>query len=230
MQDQIANYLPLFAVLLIVAIILALYFSPGARRARAQRVLQRKQAEEARRQAEEALRMRAQELYDLFVSGDERPLPNLTQDVEGVILRGDETCYALSRNAQHIVSRTKTRYVGGSQGVSIRIVKGVRYHVGGFRGRPVTEEFEVVADEGAVYVTNKRFIFAGSKEVSTVAAAKIADVHLDGARVIVIVENRATPLIVGITQPYWAPVIAASTQRAAQEASASKSSSRATRG
>lgn len=200
MANDIATYLPLFAVLLIAAVILARYFSPAARQARAQRAAQQQQAEIARQKAEEIFRAHAQELFELFVSGDDRPLPNLTGEVQGVILRGDETCYALSRNAQHIVSKTKTHYVGGSQGVSIRIAKGVRYHVRGFRGRPVTEEFEAVADFGSVYVTNKRFIFAGTKEVKTVPTTKIADVHLDGARVIVIAENKANPLVLGIKQ------------------------------
>jgi hypothetical protein len=86
----------------------------------------------------------------------------------------------------------------------------------------VTEEFEVVADLGSVYVTNKRFIFAGAKEVTSVPVQKIADVNLDGARVSVIVENRANPTIVGITQPYRAPVIAAAAQCMAQRASRSK--------
>ena len=100
--------------------------------------------------------------------------------------------------------------------MSIRIAKGIRYHVGAYRGHPVTEEFEVVTDVGSVYVTNKRFVFAGTKEVTTVPVNKIADVHLEGARVMVIVENRANPMIVGITQPYWAPVIAAAVHRIAQ--------------
>ena len=85
----------------------------------------------------------------------------------------------------------------------------------------MTEQSEVVADLGSVYVTNKRFIFAGAKEVTSVPAPKIADVHLDGAKVIVIVENRVNPTMVGITQPYWAPVIAAATQRMAQNAAGS---------
>ncbi len=202
-----ANYLPLIALLLFIGIILAVNFSPKARLARAQ-----KQAE--REAAELALRTQAQNLFELFSSGD-GTVPNVTSDVQGVILKGGETCCALSRNAQHIVSRTKTRYVGGSQGVSIRMMKGVRYHVGSYRGHPVKEEFETIADVGAVYVTNKRFIFAGTKEVTSVPIAKIADVHLEGARVVVIVENKVNPMIVGITQPYWAPVIAAAAQRMA---------------
>jgi len=205
----VVNYLPLIIVILLIGVTLAVNFSPSARKARALKAAERQRAEDV-------LRNQAQQLFELFVSGDSGPLPNLTSDVQGVILRGDETCCALSRNAQHIVARSKTHYVGGSHGVSIRIAKGVRYHVGTFRGHPVTEQSEVVADVGSVYVTNKRFIFAGSKEVTTVATTKIADVHLDGARVVVIVENKANPMVVGITQPYWAPVIAAAVHRTAQ--------------
>ena|ERR1700726_1067181 len=206
-KGEMANYIPLIAVLIFIAIILAVNFSPKARLGRAQ-----KRAEQEA--AELALRTQAQNLFELFASGD-GTLPNVTNDVQGVILKGGESCCALSRNAQHIVSRTKTRYVGGSQGVSIRITKGVRYHVGSYRGHPVKEEFETIADVGSVYVTNKRFIFAGTKEVTSVPIAKIADVHLEGARVVVIVENRVNPLVVGITQSYWAPVIAAAAQRMA---------------
>jgi len=217
-MTDIINYLPLIAVSLVIAIILGVYFSPGARKARAERTAERRRAEEARQRADEVLRSHAQDLFELFVSDTARPLPNLTTDVQGVILKTDESCCALSSNAQHIVTRNKTRYVGASQGVSIRIAKGVRYHVSGYRGHPVTEQYEAVEDSGSVYVTNKRFIFAGSKEVTTVPVAKIADVHLEGARVVVVVENRVNPLVVGITQPYWAPVIAAATHRAAQNA------------
>lgn len=216
------SYVLLIVIGVLLCMFLAVYLSPGARKARARKAAERQQAAVERQRAEEALVAQAQALFDLFVSGDGRPLPDLTREVQGVILKGDETCCALSRGAQHIVSRKKTRFVGGTQGVSIRVAKGVRYHVGGFRGHPVTEESEVIADSGSVYVTNKRFIFAGDKEVTSVPIPKIADVHLDGAKVIVIVENRVNPTVVGITQPYWAPVIAAAAQRMAQQASESK--------
>jgi hypothetical protein len=200
-----ANYVPLIVLVAFLGVFLMVYLSPGARMERARKAAMRREAEIERQRAEEAMIAQSQALFDLFVSNDGRPLPELTQDVQGVILKGDETCCAMSKGAQHIVSRKKTRYVGGSHGVSIRIAKGVRYHVGAYRGHPVTEEHEVVADSGSVYVTSKRFIFAGNKEVTSVPVPKIADVHLDGAKIVVIVENRVNPLIVGITQPYWAP-------------------------
>lgn len=224
-----ANYMPLIVAAILLAAFLAVYSSPRARERRARKAAERRQAALEWQRAQEALIAEAQAQFDLFASGENRPLPDLTGNVHGVILKSDETCCALSMNAQHIVSRRKTRYVGGSQGVSIRVAKGVRYHVGAFRGGPVTEEHEAVADTGSVYVTNKRFIFAGGKEVTSVPAPKIADVHLEGARVIVIVENRVNPTIIGITQPYWAPVIAAAAQRMAQQASTSKASAKAGR-
>jgi hypothetical protein len=217
------TYIPLIVVVALAGVLIFLYFSPAARSAQALKASERQQAQEALAAEAQALAARAQSLFDLFVSGDDdRPLPNLTSEAQGVILKRDEVCYALSKDAQHIVSRKKTRYVGGSHGVSFRLAKGVHYHVGAHRGHPVTEEHEVVSDTGSVYVTNKRFIFAGSKEVTSVPVPKIADVHLDGARVIVIVENRVNPIVVGITQPYWAPVIAAATQRMAQRACGTK--------
>jgi type II secretory pathway pseudopilin PulG len=219
MTDSTAIYLTAIAFLAIVAVPVAIYFSPKARRERALKAAQQ-------RQALAALEAQAQAQFDVFVAADEKNLPDLTSEVQGVILKGDEVCYALSANAHHIVSKTKTHYVGGSQGVSFRVAKGVRYHVGGYRGHPVTEQFEVVADSGTVYVTSKRLIFAGTKEVTTVPVPKIADVHIEGARVVIIVENRVNPLVVGITQPFWAPVIAAAAHCSAQLFSAQKPSSR----
>jgi hypothetical protein len=54
--------------------------------------------------------------------------------VQGLILRSGERCFALCRGAQHVVEAHHTKYVGGSHGVSFRISKGVRYHVGAFSG------------------------------------------------------------------------------------------------
>lgn len=182
---------------------------------------QQKEIELKREQEEQLIKKEAQELYDLFTSDrdiSELLLPNLTPYVRGVILQENEICYALSYDAQHIITKKKTHYVGGYQSISIRITKGVRYHVGGFRGQPVVEQYQAISDVGSIYVTNKRFIFAGQNEITTILINKIADVHLVGANIIIIVENRTVPLIIGIIHPYQAPVIAAASYRMAEEA------------
>jgi len=82
--------------------------------------------------------------------GDPSKLPDLSAEVRGLILHAGERCFAACRGVQHVVEGHRTKYVGASQGVSIRITKGVRYHVGGFSGRPVTTTFEKVNDVGDV--------------------------------------------------------------------------------
>jgi hypothetical protein len=114
---------------------------------------------------------------------------------------------------QHVVEGHRTKYVGVSQGVSFRIAKGVRYHVGGFSGEPVTTTFENVNDTGAVYVTTRRIDFAGSREVTSIAANLVADVRVEGDHLWVLAENRKTPLAIRFpSRPDLATVIAYATR------------------
>jgi len=60
-------------------------------------------------------------------------------------------------------------YEGLSQGISFRIAKGVRYHVGGSRGHLVKDERYIVTSAGAFIITNQRVLLhpsAGNKPVS----------------------------------------------------------------
>jgi hypothetical protein len=62
----------------------------------------------------------------------------------------------------HEAGRGASTYVGGSQGVSIPLVAGIRYRVGGFKGRVVPgEEMQIDKDQGFVKLTNQRLIFSG---------------------------------------------------------------------
>jgi hypothetical protein len=57
--------------------------------------------------------------------------------------------------------RSRRSFVGGYQGVSLRIARGVYYRVGGFRGSPVETAEAVHADTGLLGVTQKHLYFAG---------------------------------------------------------------------
>jgi hypothetical protein len=64
-------------------------------------------------------------------------------------------------------------YVGRYQGVSVRVVRGVYYRMGGFRGQPVeTAQLERI-DEGQVAITNNHIYFAGSIKNFRIPYAKI---------------------------------------------------------
>jgi uncharacterized membrane protein len=145
-------------------------------------------------------------------------LPSLNHQVGTVILEPGETCVLISQNAQHIVIREKTQYVGGTAGVSFKVSKRIRVRAGGFKGEPVKTSHSEVGDTGTLYLTDHRFIFAGSNEVVTVPLSKIASVRDDSGTVEVIQENRAKPLLIRIAEEFRASAIVAATLAMTQRA------------
>jgi len=76
---------------------------------------------------------------------------------------------------EKVVSR---RYEGGSQGVSLRIMKGVSYRVGSHRGHLVSEVGVVAVSEGELVLTNNRLVFRGDKKSLSVKLGNILDIQL----------------------------------------------------
>jgi hypothetical protein len=105
---------------------------------------------------------------------------------------------------------------GGGQGVSFRIAKGVRYRVGGFRGRSVVVGSELqVQDTGSLSVTSGRVVFLGQKKTIEFLYAKLVglDVFDDGLRFQV--SNRQTVSLIRV-HAGLGPVIAATINAAMQ--------------
>lgn len=65
------------------------------------------------------------------------------------------------QDVDYYEEKTRTRYVGGSQGVGIRIAKGLYYRTGAFKGERVQTSETIHADTGLLGVTNKHIYFAG---------------------------------------------------------------------
>lgn len=75
--------------------------------------------------------------------------------------------------SQYLEDKTSRKFVGGSQGVSVRVAKGVYYRVGAFKGQAVEHTDRVLVDTGSVVVTNKNIYFVGSKKSIRLPYAKI---------------------------------------------------------
>jgi hypothetical protein len=76
-------------------------------------------------------------------------------------------------------------YRGGSQGVSLRIMKGVRYHVGASRGRMVQVGTQIVVeDQGYISVSSQRVVFVGQKTTLDVPLNRLVGLEMfsDGIR------------------------------------------------
>ena len=84
-------------------------------------------------------------------------------NVEGnlpINLQKNEEVVWVFPSCEYLEDTTRREYVGHSQGMSFRIMKGVYYRVGGFKGRPIDRTERVHIDTGIVGPTNEHIFFA----------------------------------------------------------------------
>jgi hypothetical protein len=96
--------------------------------------------------------------------------------IEGTVpfnLQKNEELVWLFNDVKYLEERTQRSYVGGSQGVSIRIAKGVYYRTSAFKGNPVDTKVTVPIDVGFLGVTQKHIYFAGPSKAFRVNYNKI---------------------------------------------------------
>ena len=88
--------------------------------------------------------------------------------------------------------KTVKEYGGRRSGWSIRVMKGVTYHVGGTKVRPIEHTYMDNKGTGTLYVTNKNLVFQSLTSAQKVPYAKMIgvtpysdgiEVHRDGANV-----------------------------------------------
>jgi hypothetical protein len=123
--------------------------------------------------------------YYAAISRIESGAPLHTEQPSGLIMQKNEVCY-LSLPAQLIEERVVARnYVGGSHGVSVRIMKGISYRVGQQRGQMTSQTGFVPISDGYFIVTNKRLFFSGSRKSVSTNLDKLLDLQVfaDGLKI-----------------------------------------------
>jgi hypothetical protein len=93
----------------------------------------------------------------------------------------------------HEAGRTPSTYKGGSAGISIPVVAGVRLRVGQFSGTVIPgQEMQIDKEAGLVKLTNQRLIFAGSLNTTEWSFAKMLSAarNEEGNDFIIGVSNR----------------------------------------
>ena len=86
--------------------------------------------------------------------------------------KGEQVVWAFL-GAQFLEDKVRRQFVGGSRGVSIRVMKGVYYRVGAFKGHTIERTERVLVDTGALVVTQKNLYFAGPRKALRVPFSKI---------------------------------------------------------
>jgi hypothetical protein len=103
--------------------------------------------------------------------------------------KGEQVVWAFDQ-VDYLEEKTRRQYVGGSRGVSVRVMKGVCYHVGGFKGRAIDRTERIHVDTGLVAVTTKQIYFSGTKKAFRIPYAKI--VSFEPSRLLRFARNDTT--------------------------------------
>lgn len=152
------------------------------RREEAERLRQQREEERRRQQAEEARAVaeRKARLNAFLEKVDQGFLPKVSVNTPFRTLR-TEKLVCCWQNVVYLKQQTKTEYVGGSQGMSFRVMKGVSYRVGGSRGQKQETVSFVPTDMGTFGITTKHLYFATNRPSEgksfRVRLDKIVSVH-----------------------------------------------------
>ena len=90
--------------------------------------------------------------------------------------KSEELIWAFS-GVTYFENRTRTEYVGGSHGVSVRIAKGVYYRTGRFKGERVQTEEMKELGTGVLALTTKHIYFHSSQRAFKVPFRKIVSLQ-----------------------------------------------------
>ncbi|MFN0146625.1 MAG: hypothetical protein ACKVT1_08950 [Dehalococcoidia bacterium] len=120
-------------------------------------------------------------------------LPELDPAEAGILLKRGETAHGTTE-ATLLKGVTIREFQAGSQGVSFRIAKGVRYHVGRTKGKVVVTGHDLVVDDvGTLTVTSRRVVFSGAKRALEFDYRKLLDMDVFSDGIRLAVSNRQTP-------------------------------------
>ena len=101
---------------------------------------------------------------------------NVTGDLP-LNLGREEKIIWVFQDVTYFTTRSRTQYVGGSHGASIRVMKGVYYRVGAFKGEPVRTEYLSEEGNGSLTITNKAIYFYASPKFVKLNPKKIIAVE-----------------------------------------------------
>ena len=76
-----------------------------------------------------------------------------------IVLERGESVLWLFNDVTYLTTKTQTSYVGASQGISIRLMKGLYYRAGAFKGQPVKTQYLSEEGRGVFVVTNENIYF-----------------------------------------------------------------------
>ncbi len=90
--------------------------------------------------------------------------------------KGEQPAFIL-QPCRYLEEVTKRQFVGGSQGVSVRVMSGVYYRVGAFKGSPVITKETHEVGVGALVPTNKHLYWVNAHKSVRIPYRKIISIN-----------------------------------------------------
>lgn len=84
--------------------------------------------------------------------------------IDGIVpvnLQKTEQVVWVFKNVDYLEDKMHRQFVGGSQGMSVRVMRGVYYRSSAFRGHAVERTERLHVDTGLLIITNQNIYFAG---------------------------------------------------------------------
>ena len=93
-----------------------------------------------------------------------------------ILAKGEDALWCYN-NVTMYQEKVKREMVGSHSGFSFRVMKGVTYRTGGFKGHPVETSYMENMGLGSLYITNKNIIFMGQTRSIKVPYSKIIGIN-----------------------------------------------------
>jgi len=123
-----------------------------------------------------------------------------SSDTNKLILQNNEKLIlSLEGLSLHQYKITKTK--GMYQGVSIRVMSGLSYRIGGFTSKP--REVLSQLDVGDLHLTTERIVFLGSRESLEIHRSKLLSIEASNSFIELHQKGRAKVLFLGNLQKPW---------------------------
>jgi hypothetical protein len=110
-----------------------------------------------------------------------------------IVLKKSEVAY-METSAALMKKVVHREYRGGYSGVSFRVMKGVRFHTGGTRGKSVVTGTSLqVSDTGLLTVTSQRAVYTGARQSIEMPYAKLLSLNVFNDGIQFHLSNRKNP-------------------------------------
>jgi hypothetical protein len=129
----------------------------------------------------------------IVARANDNRLPEL-DSVSTVLLQPSEIGHLVAQGAALVKTTVIRERVGGSAGVSIRVMRGVSFRVGQARWRTVDlGEARDIGDVGTLLITSHRIVYVGGKRTIDLPLRRLVAINVDG-RWLQIHESNRRPL------------------------------------